>query len=83
MATTTIFGVTYGVLMKPLPWPHSDRIVVLKETHGVSAPRFGDFTNAAQLAWREGATRARTSPPGPGSRSRVSIGKNRQDAAPP
>ena len=52
-ATTALFSVTYGVLMKPLPWPHSDRIVVLKETRGGSAPRFGDFTNAAYLAWRE------------------------------
>jgi hypothetical protein len=33
-ATTVLFSVTYGVLMKPLAWPHSDRIVVLKETRG-------------------------------------------------
>jgi len=55
-ATTVLFSVTYGVLMKPLAWPHSDRIVVLKETRGGSAPRFGAFTNAAYLAWREEAT---------------------------
>ena len=54
-ATTVLFGVTYGVLMKPLPWPNADRVVVLKETRGGSAPRFGDFTNAAYLAWREDA----------------------------
>jgi predicted permease len=51
-ATTALFSVTYGVLMRPLPWPHADRIVVLKETRGGSAPRFGAFTNAAYLAWR-------------------------------
>ena len=51
-ATTVLFSVTYGVLMRPLPWPHADRIVVLKETRGGFAPRFGAFTNAAYLAWR-------------------------------
>ena len=56
-ATTVLFSVTYGVLMRPLPWPHADRIVVLKETRGGIAPRFGAFTNAAYLAWRpEAAT---------------------------
>jgi putative ABC transport system permease protein len=54
-ATTVLFSVTYGVLMRPLPWPHADRIVVLKETRGGSAPRFGNFTNAAYLAWRDQA----------------------------
>jgi putative ABC transport system permease protein len=52
-ATTTLFGVTYGVLMKPLPWPAADRVVVLKETRGGRAPRFGSFSNAAYAAWRE------------------------------
>ena len=52
-ATTVLFSVTYGVLMKPLPWPNASRIVVLKETRGGSAPRFGEFTNAAYLAWRD------------------------------
>ena len=51
--TTTLFGVTYGVLMKPLPWADGDRIVQLKETRGGSAPRFGSFSNTAFLAWRE------------------------------
>ena len=27
--TTTLFGVTYGVLMKPLPWADGDRLVQL------------------------------------------------------
>jgi putative ABC transport system permease protein len=54
-ATTALFTVTYGVLMKPLPWPDADRIVVLKERRGGRAPRFGSFSNAAYLAWREHA----------------------------
>jgi putative ABC transport system permease protein len=52
-ATTVLFSITYGVLVRPLPWPNADRVVVLRETRGGSAPRFGDFTNAAFLAWRE------------------------------
>ena len=52
-ATTALFSVAYGVLWKPLPWPHADRVVVLKETRGGNPPRFGAFTNAAYLAWRE------------------------------
>ena len=59
-ATTALFSVTYGVLMKPLPWPIADRLVVLKETRGGNAPRFGSFSNAAYLAWREQPRRSRS-----------------------
>ncbi len=52
-ATTILFSVTYGVLVKPLAWPNADRLIVLKETRGGRAPRFGSFSNAAYLAWRE------------------------------
>lgn len=55
-ATTVLFSVTYGVLMKPLAWPNAGRVVVLQETRGGSAPRFGAFTNAAYSAWRDRAT---------------------------
>ena len=54
-ATTALFSVTYGVLMKPLPWPGADRLIVLKETRGGRPPRFGSFSNTAYLAWREQA----------------------------
>src|SRR5438874_6649144 len=54
-ATSVLFSVTYGVLIKPLPWPHADRLVVLTETRGGNAPRFGAFSNTAYLAWREHA----------------------------
>ena len=55
--TTVLFSVTYGVLLKPLAWPHSDQLVLLTETRGGSPPRFGSFSNAAYLAWRgEAAT---------------------------
>jgi putative ABC transport system permease protein len=55
-ATATLFSVTYGVLIKPLPWPGGDRLVVLKETRGGSPPRFNSFTNAAYLAWAQNPT---------------------------
>jgi len=52
-ASTLLFSVTYGVLVKPLPWPHADRLVLLKEARGGHLPRFGSFSNAAYPAWRE------------------------------
>ena len=55
-ATTTLFSITYGVLVKPLPWPAGDRVVVLKETRGGNPPRFGAFTNTAYFAWRDQAS---------------------------
>jgi putative ABC transport system permease protein len=55
-ATTLLFSVTYGVLMKPLPWPDADRLVRLDETRGGNRPRFNSFSNAAYLAWRDRAT---------------------------
>lgn len=54
-ATTTLFSVAYGVLMKPLPWPNAERVVLVKETRGGHAPRFGTISNAAYLAWQEEA----------------------------
>jgi putative ABC transport system permease protein len=48
-ATSTLFSVTYGVLLKPLPWPGGDRVVVVKETRGGKPPRFNSFTNAAYV----------------------------------
>ena len=55
-ATTSLFSVAYGVLWSPLPWPHAGRVVVLKETRGGNPPRFGAFSHAAYLAWREQPT---------------------------
>ena len=51
-ASTLLFSMTYAVLMKPLPWPRSERLVLLKETRGGNPPRFGAFSNAAYHAWR-------------------------------
>src|SRR6476646_7344090 len=32
-ATTAVFSVVYGVLMRPLPYPDADRLVQLSEEH--------------------------------------------------
>jgi putative ABC transport system permease protein len=41
--TTAVFGVASGVLVRPLPYPHSDRVFVL----GYAAPQFGSSTTGA------------------------------------
>ena len=53
-ATTTLFSLAYGVLMRPLPWHEPDRLVRLQETRGGQVPRLPwTISNAAYLAWRE------------------------------
>jgi putative ABC transport system permease protein len=53
-ATTTLFSLAYGVLMRPLPWPEPDRLVRLQETRGGLVSRVPwTMSNAAYLAWRE------------------------------
>jgi putative ABC transport system permease protein len=52
-ATTALFSVTYGVLLKPFPWPNGERIIELRETRGGNAPRFGAMSNTAYVVWRE------------------------------
>ena len=56
-ATTTLFSVTYGVLLKPLPWPEPDRLVRLEERRGGRTGRIPwTITNGTYLAWRESST---------------------------
>jgi predicted permease len=56
-ATTTLFSVTYGVLLKPLPWSDPDRLVRLEERRGGRTGRVPlTMTNGTYLAWRESAT---------------------------
>jgi putative ABC transport system permease protein len=48
-ANTAIFSVVNGVLLRSLPYPHADRLVVIRETYGggltgtVSGPNFVDW----------------------------------------
>jgi predicted permease len=54
-ANTTIFSVVNGVLLKPLPYPHPDRLVTLWETH----PTWGPFVTVAPANfydWRQQST---------------------------
>jgi putative ABC transport system permease protein len=56
-ATTTLFSVTYGVLLKPLPWPDPDRLVRLEERRGGRTGRIPwTITNSTYLAWRDSTT---------------------------
>src|SRR5436190_1394424 len=51
-ATTTLFSVTYGVLMKPLPWPEPDRLVRITETRQGKEPRVrGTMSNGPYHTW--------------------------------
>lgn len=50
-ASTTIFSVVHGVLLKPLPFAEPDRIVTLWETHPKQSPGFRVASLEATAAW--------------------------------
>lgn len=51
-ATTTLFSITYGVLLKPLPWPDAARLVRVSESRQGHEPRVrGTITNATYIEW--------------------------------
>jgi putative ABC transport system permease protein len=53
-ATTVLFSVANGVLLKPLPFPESERLVTLAETRQGGTNRIaGILTNGTYLAWRD------------------------------
>ena len=55
--TTTLFSVTYGVLVKPLPWPDADRVMRVTESRRGQQGRLrGTMANGSFLAWRERAS---------------------------
>jgi putative ABC transport system permease protein len=51
-ASTAVFSVVYGVLLRPLPFPHPERLVVLWERSPTS-PRPNVVSVANFEAWRE------------------------------
>ena len=53
-AATTLFSVAYGVLLRPLPWANTDRLVRVMETRGGKEGRIpGTILNGTYLAWSE------------------------------
>jgi putative ABC transport system permease protein len=53
-AVTTLFSVAYGVLLRPLPWGSTERLVRLSETRGGRPGRVpGTMMNGSYLAWAD------------------------------
>jgi len=53
-ATTTLWSVVDGVLLKPLPWPDADRLMRITETRDGRTGRVrGTVMNSTYLAWAE------------------------------
>jgi len=51
-ATTTLFSVAYGVLLKPLPWPDAGRLVRVAEARGGREARVaGTMSNGPYHVW--------------------------------
>src|SRR5437868_9456812 len=52
-ATSAVFSVVYGVLLRPLPYPGADRLVRLSEEHpGAASPlRAPMLSNLTYYAW--------------------------------
>jgi len=56
-ATTTLATIISGVLLKPLPFPESDRLVRVSETReGAAADRHPVLVRETLLAWRDHST---------------------------
>src|SRR5262245_54260727 len=53
-AVTTLLSVAYGVLLRPLPWGDTERLVRLSETRGGKEGRVpGTMMNGTYLAWAD------------------------------
>jgi putative ABC transport system permease protein len=57
-ATTAVFSIVYGILLRPLPYPDSDRLVRLSEEHpgAISALPQPMLSNLTYHAWRDSRT---------------------------
>ncbi|HEV3138914.1 MAG TPA: ABC transporter permease, partial [Vicinamibacterales bacterium] len=54
-ASTAIFSVAYGVSLRPLPYPHSDRLIRIYEANPANGALQHDVSFGAFHAWRDGA----------------------------
>src|SRR5688500_14950933 len=53
-AATTLFSVAYGVLLRPLPWGSTERLVRLSETRAGREGRVpGTMMNGSYIAWAD------------------------------
>lgn len=53
-SVTTLFSVAYGVLLRPLPWGDTERLVRLSETRGGREGRVpGTMMNGSYIAWAD------------------------------
>ena len=53
-ATTMLFSVAYGVLLKPLPWPEPERLMRITESRqGRTGRVAGTVSNGTFLAWHD------------------------------
>lgn len=53
-ATTTLFSLVYGVVLRPLPWSEPDRLIRLEERRGGERARVPwTLSNATYLAWQD------------------------------
>src|SRR5262252_3989364 len=53
-ATTTLWSLVDGVLLKPLPWPEADRLMRVTETREGRTGRVrGTVMNGTYLGWAE------------------------------
>ena len=59
-ATTTIFSVVDGVLLRPLPYPDSDRLVAVWETNDQASPDFRERTEASPANYLDWCERTRS-----------------------
>jgi putative ABC transport system permease protein len=54
-ATTAVFSIVNGVLLRPLPYPRSDRLVALRHSLEVSGIKEAGQSDASVLLYQEGA----------------------------
>ena len=53
-AVTTLFSVAYGVLLRPLPWGDTERLIRVSETRGGREARMpGTIFNGSFVAWAD------------------------------